>query len=104
MNTIIQCGNLTMYIREHEVFYGDQEIKLTNREFEILCLLMENRGQVFTKRQIYDCITDRDARDNYHTIEITISRIRKKLEQCSGRTDFILTIRGGGYKFNKRII
>lgn len=40
-------------------------------------------------------------KDCYHTIEITISRIRKKLKECTGRKDFIVTINGRGYKFKK---
>ena len=46
-------------------------------------------------------ITEDGERVDYHTVEITISRIRKKLEAYSGRTDFIITIRGRGYKFRK---
>ncbi|MCC8023804.1 MAG: helix-turn-helix domain-containing protein [Clostridium sp.] len=57
--------------------------------------------QVFSKRQIYDYITGFNERDNLHTVEITISKVRKKLEQYTGRGNFIITIRGRGYKFKK---
>lgn len=64
-------------------------------------LLLKYHGQVLSKRQIYEQITNDEERTDYHTIEITISRIRKKLEAYSGRKDFIVTIRERGYKFRK---
>uniref|UniRef100_UPI003FA440DD winged helix-turn-helix domain-containing protein n=1 Tax=Enterocloster clostridioformis TaxID=1531 RepID=UPI003FA440DD len=73
----------------------------TNREFQIFYFLMSHRGQVFSRRQIYDHVTEFNEKDDLHTVEITISRIRKKLEQITGKSDFIITIRGRGYKFRK---
>lgn len=86
---------------EQTVCYQGKEIPFTNREFQILAFLLKYRGQVFSKRQIYEQVTEDEERVDYHTVEITISRIRKKLEQCSGRKDYIITIRGRGYKIRK---
>lgn len=97
----IEFEGLTVNYSEQTVYYEIQEIMMTNREFQILLFLMSNRGQVFSKRQIYDHVTEFNEKDDLHTVEITISRIRKKLEQVTGRMDFIITIRGRGYKFRK---
>lgn len=98
---IIEFNNLIVNNLEQVVSYKDVEIQLTNREFQILYFLMRHRGQVFSKAQIYDQVTGDVEKDSLHTVEITISRIRKKLEACIGRKDLIVTIRGRGYKFKK---
>ena len=86
---------------EQTVYFRNDEIIFTDREFQVLYLLLKRQGQVFSKRQIYEQVTNGEDRSDYHTVEITISRIRKKVERCSGRKDFIVTIRGRGYKFRK---
>lgn len=98
---IIRYGGLLLKPLEQVVYYNDKEIPFTNREFQILWLLLRYQGQVFSKRQIYNQVAEDEERDNYHTVEITISRIRKKLEAYSGKSDFIITIRGRGYKFRR---
>ena len=98
---MIEYDRLTVSYLEQTVDYESQEITFTNREFHILYFLMSHRGQVFSKRQIYDHVTEFNEKDDLHTVEITISRIRKKLERVTGRSDFIITIRGRGYKFRK---
>ncbi|WP_024345325.1 winged helix-turn-helix domain-containing protein [Lacrimispora indolis] len=97
----IEFEGLIVNYSEQTVYYGMQEIMMTNREFQVLYFLISHRGQVFSKRQIYSCVTELDEREELHTVEITISRIRKKLELHTGRFDFIITIWGRGYKFRK---
>lgn len=98
---IIKFDGLTVNYLEQTVFYKDNEILLTNREFQVLYFLAQHRGQVFSKMQIHAQVAEGVEIDSLHTVEITISRIRKKLEECTGRRDFIITIRGRGYKFKK---
>ncbi|MGN1141435.1 MAG: winged helix-turn-helix domain-containing protein [Oliverpabstia sp.] len=97
MKVIEKCG-LTINYSEHTVKCCGKEIYFTNREFQVLYLLLQYSGQVLSKQQIYEHVTGDGDRVDYHTIEITISRIRKKLEVLSGRKDYIFTIRGRGYK------
>lgn len=99
-NIILKYGDLTINPLEQTVFYSDDEIVFTNREFEVLYLLLQYQGVVLSRQQIYEQIADND-KDNYHTIEITISRIRKKLKVHTGRSDLIITVRDRGYKFRK---
>lgn len=100
-NDLVQYEGLVLNYMEQTAKYDDKDIIFTNREFQVLYLLMQYPGLVLSKRQIYAQVAENDNRDDFHTIEITISRIRKKIEQHSGRKDFILTIRGRGYKFRK---
>lgn len=97
----IEAGSFIMNPFEQTVFSQGLEIPFTNREFQVLYLLLENRGQVFSKWQIYRQVSRNYEKEDYHTIEITISRIRKKLELYTGEKNLIITIRGRGYKFKK---
>ena len=98
---VLESNGLVVNSLEQSVWYKDREILLTNREFQVLYLLLRYQGQVLSKMQIYEQVTGDGERVDYHTVEITISRVRKKLEIYTGRKDFISTIRGRGYKFKK---
>lgn len=98
---IFEYNGLLVNSLEQSVWYKNHKILLTNREFQVLHLLFRYQGQVLSKKQIYEQVTGDGDRVDYHTVEITISRVRKKLEIYTGRNDFIITIRGRGYKFKK---
>lgn len=79
------------------------EIELTNYEFDILYLLAERPGQVFSKEQIYSQVWKEPyyrAEDNVMSL---IRRIRKKIEPDPSKPVYILTVWGIGYKFNDAI-
>ena len=92
---------LTINRLEQSVYYGGAEILLTNREFQILYFLMLTQGKVFSKKQIYEQISGDKEKENYHRIDVMISRMRRKLEAVTGRRDFVVTVRERGYKFKK---
>ena len=80
-----------------------KSIELTNYEFEILYLLAQYPGQVFSKEQIYNQVWKEPyygAEDNVMSL---IRRIRKKIEPDPSRPIYILTVWGIGYKFNNAI-
>lgn len=93
---LVILDGLEVNIAEQTVMFKTKEIYFTNREFQVLCLLVTHPRRVYSKEQIYRIITN-DEIENYHTVEITISRIRKKLEQCTNK-NYIFAIRGRGYK------
>ena len=99
-NCILKYEDLIVNPMEQTVLYKGNEIEFTNREFQVLYLLHQYQGIVLSKKQIYNQIAEDDKND-YHTIEITISRIRKKLKEHTGRSDLIITIRDRGYKFRR---
>lgn len=98
---VFACEELYVNYLEQVVSYKGKEIYFTNREFQTIYLLLQYQGQVLSKKQIYEQTTGDGKRVDYHIVESTISRIRKKIEICSGRRDFIITVRERGYKFKK---
>ena len=100
---LIKCGDLKIYINSRRVTRNDIDITLTPKEFDILYFLAKNRGDVFTKEQIYQAVWE----DNYllddSNIMAFIRKLRKKIEPNPDAPIYILTIWGIGYKFNDHL-
>lgn len=100
---IICCGTLSIDLRLHRVSRNGKEIALTPKEFDILCFLARNRGEVFTKEQIYQAVWENDYLLDDSNIMAFIRKLRKKIEPNPDSPEYILTIWGIGYKFNDKL-
>lgn len=99
---MIRCGELSIDLRLRRVVRGGQEIGLTPKEFDILYFLARNRGEVFTKEQIYQAVWEGDYLLDDSNIMAFIRKLRKKIEPNPDAPEYILTIWGIGYKFSDR--
>lgn len=97
---IISCGSLRISERARKVERDGREILLTPKEFDILVFLARNRGQVFTKEQIYQAVWANDYVMDDSNIMAFIRKLRKKIEPNPDAPEYILTIWGIGYKFS----
>ena len=79
------------------------EIELTFTEFEILLLLAQNVGIVFSKEQIYDTVWKEPYFGDYNIVMSHIRNIREKIEDNPSKPVYIQTIWGVGYRFNKNL-
>ena len=102
-NDVIQCGALSIYARSRKIIRNDTEISLTPKEFDILYFLARNRGEVFTKEQIYRAVWENDYLLDDSNIMAFIRKLRKKIEPNPDAPEYILTIWGIGYKFNDKL-
>lgn len=100
---LIQCGSLSISARSRKVIRDGTEISLTPKEFDILYFLARNRGEVFTKEQIYQAVWENDYMLDDSNIMAFIRKLRKKIEPNPDSPEYILTIWGIGYKFNDRL-
>lgn len=98
-------GDLTLDEATFSIIRNDVVIQLTKIEYKILDLLMSTPGRVYTKQQIFE-----NAWDDYYiggeednTINVHISKIREKIEANPKKPEYIKTVRGLGYKFEKQI-
>lgn len=98
----LRCGALTIDLRLRRVVRDGEEIALTPKEFDILYFLARNRGEVFTKEQIYQAVWESDYLLDDSNIMAFIRKLRKKIEPNPDAPEYILTIWGIGYKFNDR--
>lgn len=83
----------------HQLYKDGKEIYTTPAELSILILLMENRGRVFTKIQIYEYLNGNYCPSDEKSITVHISNIRNKIEEDKKNPRFIVTVRGLGYRF-----
>ena len=76
---------------------------MRNTEFEILQLLAQNPGRVFSKEQIYDMVWQEPYSGDYNIVMSHISHIREKIEDDPSHPVYIQTVWGVGYKFNEKM-
>jgi DNA-binding response OmpR family regulator len=94
---VVQIQDLSVNLTNRTVFNGGEELQLTPREFQLLDLLIRNKGQVLSREIIYDRIWGYDSEASMKTIDATVKLLRKKL--CgNGQDDVIQSVRGVGYK------
>lgn len=99
----VRCGALSIDLRLRRVSRDGMEISLTPKEFDILYFLASNRGEVFTKEQIYQAVWENDYLLDDSNIMAFIRKLRKKIEPNPDSPEYILTIWGIGYKFNDQL-
>lgn len=90
---------IKIYPDYHQVILDEKEVTLTGKEFQILLLLAENRGQVFSKKRIYETIWQEEYMYDDKNLTAYINKIRKKIERDPKNPEFIQTVWGVGYKF-----
>ena len=88
-------GELYVCPAKHLVTVSGSEVALTHKEFELLCLLLDNRGRVLTRDVIMDKIWDSDFDRENRTVDVHVRTLRAKLGDAGS---CIETVRGAGYK------
>ncbi|MDF2547584.1 MAG: DNA-binding response regulator [Anaerosolibacter sp.] len=99
----IQSGKITLYPLETKVTRDDKEIPLTPAEYKLLSALIQNPLQTLGREKILEKLWDMDGDfvdDN--TVSVYIRRLREKLENNPSKPEYIVTVRGVGYKWNKK--
>lgn len=96
---ILTLGNIDINLVKHSVLVNKSVVALTQREFELLCYLVKNKGKVCTRNQIIEDVWDIHFDYDTGVIDVFINAIRKKLN-LKIEEDYIKTIRGVGYIAN----
>lgn len=94
---IYQLGELYVDTERHIVRTEEGEVSLTLKEFQLLSLLMERRGTVFTRDQLLNTIWGYEFDGASRTVDVHIRTLRQKLGKCG---NCIETVRGVGYKIS----
>ena len=94
----LRVGNLVLDKDRHEVTLGGAEVQLPLKEFQLLALLMANKGLVVTRQTLIDRVWGYDYVGDTKTLDVHIKRLRAKIEPNPDTPELIVTIRGLGYK------
>ena len=89
------CGTLRVDLAKHLVSVSDSPVSLTQKEFELLCLLLKNRGNVLSRSQILDRVWGYAFDGESRTVDVHIRTLRQKLGAAG---NYIETVRGYGYR------
>lgn len=97
----LQIRGLTLEHDSRRVFIKEQESNLTAKEFDLLELLMENTGKVYSRETLLDTIWGYDYPGDVRTVDVHVRRLREKIEENPSDPKYIFTKWGVGYYFNE---
>ena len=92
-------GNIAIDIAGNKAFLDDKQLELTIKEFELLKLLVENKGKALRKEYIFNQIWGSDSFSEMQTLTVHIKWLRQKIEVDAKNPVRILTVWGTGYKY-----
>lgn len=101
-NPDIVIGDLVLQMDKYLLKKRDEIVPLTSTELKIIAKMMQNSGKVFTKSQLYECISGDYFESDDNTMMVHISNIRSKIEDNPANPSYIITVRGLGYKFENK--
>ena len=94
---IIKVGVLTLDLDRFEVMVGDRSVDLTLRGFEVLKFLASEPGQVITRETLLERVWGYEYYGDIRTVDVTVRRIREKIEKDTSNPKILITKRGVGY-------
>ena len=97
--SVLQGGPVRMDIDRHVVSVYGEEISMPLKEFELLEILLRNVGRVMTRGQLIERVWGADYVGDTKTLDVHIKRLRSKIEPDSSAPQYVVTVRGLGYKF-----
>lgn len=100
-SNVITAGNMSIDLDRYEVKKGNDVIELTLREFELLKFLATQANQIFTREQLLKDVWGYEYFGDIRTVDVTVRRLREKVEEDSSEPTYIMTKRGVGYYFKR---
>lgn len=96
-NSNIEVGDLKILPEAYTVTKNNKEIELTHREFELLYYLAQHLGQVMTRENLLQTVWGYDYFGDVRTVDVTVRRLREKIEPDPSKPEYLITRRGVGY-------
>ena len=100
--SVLTVGDLSLDTMSCTLTRAGKSIPLTPTEYRILSVLMRTPGRIFTKVQLYEAVNGAYFESDDNTMMVHISKLRNKIEEDPKKPTHIITIKGLGYKFEKK--
>jgi DNA-binding response OmpR family regulator len=97
-------GPLKINFLTYEAFVKGKSIRLTLKEFELLRFLVQNPNRVLSRDQLLDRVWGSEVFVDPRTVDVHIRRLRKAIERNDRKPEWVLTVRGVGYKFDDKAL
>ncbi len=98
---ILETENLKLDANSRRAYVDGTEISLTNKEFDLLYFLAKSPDTVYSKDTLFNEIWHYDSIGETSTVTVHVNRIRDKIKEANNNLDYIHTVWGKGYRFNK---
>jgi len=98
-SSVRQFGDITIFPQECRVLVRAQEVNLSPKEFKLLELFMSYPKRVWSRDQLIDQIWEADFLGDTKTVDVHIRWLREKLEIDPSQPEYLITVRGFGYRF-----
>lgn len=95
-----ESGILKVDFERHEVFIRGKKVDMTLKEFELLEILIKNKGKILQRETLLDKVWGYEYIGETRTVDVHVRYLRKKIEEDDKNPRFVETIRGVGYRFN----
>ena len=102
-NTSMKHGALTINIDKYEVRKNDEIVDLTLREFELLKFLSLQPEKIYSREALLEKVWGYEYYGDVRTVDVTVRRLREKIEDDASNPKYVVTRRGVGYYFAKQI-
>lgn len=99
VGTLLKAGELVIEPSTFSVTKNGEPVDLTQKEYDLLLHLLRERGKVFTREDLMQKVWNYDYFGDMRTVDVTVRRLREKIEADPGKPQYILTKRGAGYYF-----
>ena len=99
---VITVRDLKLNMNNRSVSVGGREVNLTAKEFDLLQLVVTNRGKVFSRESLLETIWKYDYLGDLRTVDVHIRRLREKIERVPSQPEYIFTKWGVGYYFTDK--
>lgn len=99
----LTIGDIVIDLKKYTVTKRGEDITLTTREFELITFLARERGQVFTREALLEKVWGYEYFGDARTVDVTVRRLRTKLEDMPDDPKYVLTRRGVGYYFGEEV-
>lgn len=97
--SVIKFANLMIDLERHQVIAYGEEIELSAKEFSLLAYMAKHPGRIFKVEELFEQVWGEFSLGDTRTVMVHISSLRKKIEHEPSNPEFIITVRGAGYKF-----
>ena len=98
--SVLRIGELEIHHKHHRVLIAGREVELNHGEYAMLYCMASSPGQVFSKAQLYEAAWGEEYLRGTNSVENTIWRLRRKLEEDPRHPAYIKTVVGAGYKID----
>ncbi len=98
-SNVLQAGDIILNQEQYQVSVRGVDCPLTHKEFELLRMMMENKGKVLTRDILLDKVWGYETEVDTRTVDVHIRYLRQKIEEDPANPVYIKTVRGVGYRF-----